>query len=169
MQEFLEWKAFKERKLGFPAAPLAASGGGSSAYPLGLPRQLLPPRELDYNRLMDILLTKMSPVEESKHPGLYWLFKHLYIVLPASFRVTGKPHIGAHGETYMSFQFIADAPRARPVNFHAVGFYTTSPYRFVVRKIDIFMSSKGCGPEYRDAAVFTTSPDASCVRSSVSE
>ena len=129
MQEFLEWKAFKERKLGFPAAPLAASGGGSSAYPLGLPRQLLPPRELDYNRLMDILLTKMSPVEESKHPGLYWLFKHLYIVLPASFRVTGKPHIGAHGETYMSFQFIADAPRARPVNFHAVGFYTTSPYR----------------------------------------
>lgn len=115
-----------------------------------------PPRELDYEYLMRLLLSKMCPIPGSKNPRLFWMFKNLYEVMPECFSLTGKAHLGSEGtEHYMSFQFRMGVANARAVNFHAFGEFTQNPYRFIINRIDIIMMG---GEIYKSAAVFTDLP-----------
>ena len=112
-----------------------------------------PPREIDYEATMKLFLRQMFPRPGSAHPQLFWLFKNLYATTPECFHLTGKAHMGKESsDVYFSFQYHPGHDKARPVNFHAVGVFSSQPtYKFIVQRIDILM---GPGEIYMNAAVF---------------
>ena len=111
-----------------------------------------PVRKIDYTKVMNAIMSKMSPwVSDgeccSRNPGLFWVFKNLYMDFPDRFQVIGELHTSPDGtSTYFSFAYIREDKR---VNFHAHG--KTVGLKFRCTHIDIFLNSK---EQYLAAAMF---------------
>ena len=109
-------------------------------------------RKVDYAKVMGAIMAKMAPwISEDEHcsrnPGLFWVFKNLYLDFPERFQLIGELHTSADGtQTYFSFAYIRDDKK---VNFHAHG--QVVGMKFKCTHIDIFLSAKEA---YRSAATF---------------
>jgi hypothetical protein len=109
-------------------------------------------RKIDYVKVMNSIMGKMNPwVSSDEHcsrnPGLFWVFKNLYLDFPERFQLVGELHTSAdNNETYFSFAYIRGDKK---VNFHAHG--QAVGMKFTCTHLDIFLSTK---ESYYSAANF---------------
>jgi hypothetical protein len=103
MAEYLEFREFlRWRDSQRVSTPL------TSTAPIYIPRSVAPaPLKIDYEKVMRRFWAKMGARNgNSKHYGLFMMFKGMYNEQPERFVLTGELHSDLEGKTYFSGRYM---------------------------------------------------------------
>jgi hypothetical protein len=176
-QDFLAFQKFMAMKTAVPAAkPIISMKEvlmtAKDFTPNPSPPSVSPPTSImssnsggdrpingfNYNWLLNQTFTSMRPWlginPQSKHPGMFWLYKHLYEKEPEKFKHISDIHMSSDGRTYFSVKYITNSERygTHYTVFHIFGkmYIHEGKNRFLLESVDIMCG----GQDYHGAAFF---------------